>query len=208
MLKKIIYGILIVLGIGIIGICILSYMISDAFGLNDKSYTISELKENFDKNKNKINELINYYDKIVPKNKIVEIEFEDDKTISRLGIYSTDSTKSGTNFLDWNLQINSKKTDSIIQTINWNTETLSEIKRKLDNANCIQIKNGEPTQIGFKRSGMGMYFFNVFKTPINQAEFSMDENFNNCNYRYVDRNLVLEYGGGAIGPQCFPQNQR
>ena len=26
-----------------------------------------------------------------------------------------------------------------------------------------------------------------------------------CQYILVDKSLALEYGGGAIGPQCFPR---
>jgi hypothetical protein len=124
--------------------------------------------------------------------------------LARFGILTIDSLTGRpkeTLFLDWNLKINSEKVDSLLKTINWSQSTLIAIKEKLDNANCIQIESGEPTKIGFKRSGMGMYSFNVFKNPI--PDTSINKYNDSCSYIYVDKNLVLEYAGGAIGPQCF-----
>ena len=91
--------------------------------------------------------------------------------------------------------------DSILSKIGWNRTTLITLKEKLDDANCIQIESGEPTKIGFKRSGMGMYSFNVFDKPITDSVRNLFGD--TCNYIIVSDKLILEYGGGAIGPQCF-----
>jgi hypothetical protein len=78
---------------------------------------------------------------------------------------------------------------------------LKTLKEKLDKANCIQIESGEPAKIGFQRSGMGMYSFNVFDNPIPD---SLRNNYNDsCTYIMATDRLVLEYGGGAVGSQCF-----
>jgi hypothetical protein len=99
------------------------------------------------------------------------------------------------------LQINTERMDSIIKPMGWTRETLKKLKDKLDDANCIQIESGEPTKIGFQRSGMGMYSFNVFDKPIQDSQKA---NYNDsCTYIMVNDKLVLEYGGGAIGSQCF-----
>ncbi|WPC10539.1 hypothetical protein LEQ04_07145 [Riemerella anatipestifer] len=199
---------LILFGIVVLLHFIFMMIVLSAFGGFDKSYSTSDLKEEYINNKDKISQVINYYNSIVSEDKIVEIEFEDGETIARFGIYYRDSTMGKNNFLDWDLKLNSSRTDSIMKTINWNNEILKTLKNKLDGANCIQIKNGEPTQVGFARSGMGMYFFNIFKNPINYTQFITDENYNDCNFRYVDPYLVLEYRGGAIGPQCFPEKDK
>jgi hypothetical protein len=94
--------------------------------------------------------------------------------------------------------------DSILSTIGWNRTTLKNLKEKLDNANCIQIESGEPTKIGFKRSGMGMYSFNVFEKPITDSQKTLYRD--TCSYIIASDRLILEYGGGAIGPQCFYKN--
>ena len=76
------------------------------------------------------------------------------------------------------------------------------MKDKLDKAECIQIESGEPAKIGFKRSGLGMYFYNVFDQGVPD---SLITHYNDkCNYIFINKMLVLEYAGGAVGGQCFP----
>ena len=89
-----------------------------------------------------------------------------------------------------------------MKKIGWNQNTLKFIQKLLTEANCISIKNGKMTNIGFARSGMGKYSYNIFENKLDQKEIS---EFNDgCTYIYYKDNIVLEYGGGAIGPQCFP----
>ena len=54
----------------------------------------------------------------------------------------------------------------------------------------------------FNEVGMGVYFYDLFSKLIpDQAK----EKYNNgCTYIIYSRVLVLEYGGGVVGPQCFP----
>lgn len=199
MLKKIILGISIVLGIGLVLFIGWWIMLISAFGGFDKDYSVTELKENFEENKTAIYELKKYYTEIVPDDYFVEIEFENDNTLGRFGI--KDYNSNGPMFLEWDLEINTERMDSIIKPIGWTRETLKKLKDKLDNADCIQIESGEPTKIGFKRSGMGMYSFNVFDKPIPD---NLIEQYNDsCTYILVNKRLALEYGGGAIGGQCF-----
>jgi hypothetical protein len=204
MQKKILIGLSIIVGIGILAFIGWPLMIVSAFGGFDKDYSVTDLKEIFEKNKTEIYELKRYFNEIVPKNRFVEIEFEDDNTLGRFGIKALDSTAGNPNgpmFLEWDLKTNTAKMDSLIEPMGWTRETLKTLKEKLDKADCIQIESGEPTKIGFKRSGMGMYSFNVFDQPIPD---NLIERYNDsCTYILVNRKLVLEYRGGAIGSQCF-----
>jgi len=51
---------------------------------------------------------------------------------------------------------------------------------------------------------MGMYSYNVFDKTIAD---SLKNHYNDsCTYILYNDKLVLEYGGGAIGSQCFPKN--
>jgi hypothetical protein len=204
MVKKIIKAILILCGIGLVIFIGYFVVIISAFGGFDKDYSVTELKENFEKNKIEIYELKKYFNEIVPKNKYVEIEFDNDNTLTRFGIKPLDKTAGDPNgpmFLEWDLQINTERMDSIIKPMGWTRETLKKLKDKLDDTNCIQIESGEQTKIGFQRSGMGMYSFNVFDKPIQDSQKA---NYNDsCTYIMVNDKLVLEYGGGAIGSQCF-----
>ena len=172
MLRKLLIGILILVGIGIVAYIGWWIIILSAFGEFDKRYSVTELKENFEKNKHEIYELKRYFNEIVPNDKFVEIEFKNNNIISRFGIIAIDSTKInnyGSVFLEWDLKINTSRMDSVIQPIGWTRETLKTLKRKLDDANCIKIESGEPAIVGFKRSGMGMYSFIVFDKPISDS---------------------------------------
>lgn len=203
MLKRIIKVLLLLLltAIGIGGGFLIWFLYM--CGAFQKDYTPKELVENFNKKQFEIYDLKKYYNAITPLNKFVEIEFENDKELTRFGITSLDPSdrKYGTSFLEWNLKVNTPRMDSILSNIGWSRTTLKTLKVKLDNANCIQIESGEPTKIGFKRSGMGMYSFNVFDKPITDSVRNLYKD--SCTYIISNDKLILEYGGGAVGPQCF-----
>lgn len=176
-----------------------------AFGVFDKTYTTDELVENYNRRKVEIEHLKHFFNEVVPNNKFVEIEFKNDSTIHRLGIGPLDSlgkSRYDTMFLEWDLRVNSPKVDSVIKTLGWTQKTLQILKAKLDKADCIQIESGEPAKIGFKRSGLGMYFYNVFEQD--GVPDSLITHYNDsCTYIFINKKLVLEYGGGAVGDQCF-----
>lgn len=176
--------------------------IANAFGTNDKVYTQKELIENYNFNEFKISQLSQFYSSICPANKIVEIEFENDNTISRITI----SEKNKVDYQEWNFKIDSHIADSIFATIHWNKNTLRLLKEKLDEANCISISNNEPFEIGFKRSGLGMYSFLKFNKPMNDSLKKMFSN--HCEFLIYNERVVFKYGGGAIGSDCFPENRK
>jgi hypothetical protein len=196
MIKNILKAILILCGIGLL--CFVGYivMIISAFGGFDKDYSVTELKENFETKKTEIYEVRNYINKITPSNKLVHIEFDDNNT---LGIFHVEV--EGKFESNWDVKIKSGKADTLLQKLGWTEETLKTLKDKLDKANCIGVTSGEPCNISFQRSGMGMYSFNIFDKPIPD---SLKTSYNDsCTYIMVNDKLVLEYGGGAIGSQCF-----
>lgn len=175
-------------------------LIFSAFGGFDKDYSVSELKENFNKKEVEIYKLRNFFKEKVPKGKFVEIEFDNNNTLGRLGITQLGDSNQMI-FSEWDLEINTERTDSIIRPLGWTRETLKTLKKKLDKANCIGIESGDPTKIRFQRSGLGMYSFNIFDSPIPD---SLRQCYNDsCRYILVNDRLALEYGGGAIGAQCF-----
>src|SRR5215203_54073 len=135
-------------------------------------YTKEDLIKNYNKKEHEILGLKEYFSSIVPADKKVEIEFENDNRLFRFGVYSIDPKTKWINypiFLEWNLDVHSKKVDSVLKSMNWDVETLKRIKEKLDAANCIQIESGEPTKIGFQRSGMGTFIYNVFDHPLSDS---------------------------------------
>lgn len=110
----------------------------------------------------------------------------------------TDSSKY---YQQWDVRIKDIEKTDIGKELGWNEEKFRLLKEKLDDANCISIADGEPVQVGFKRSGLGMYFFNIFQKKETDRNLFND----GCQYILINNKLALEYGGGAIGSQCFPK---
>ncbi len=170
----------------------------------------AEQIENLKKNENNIKTLIREYSKLVPDSVSVFIEFNPrdnilnmDKNID-LRIHSNRKNKNGgieLNFQDWNLAYDSEILLSKIKSLGWSEQTLIEIKNLLDSANCNSIENGKISTVGFKRSGMGKYSYKFFENDLNEKERA--EYNDDCYYIYYERNIVLEFGGGAVGQQCF-----
>lgn len=166
-----------------------------------------ELVANIDSNFDKISFLKSSYLKLVPKDYVVSIEFNPaneitstkesiDLAIEHLYNKQTDYKK------EWNLEYNSKVLTEMIKPLGWTIETLTVIKKLLSEAKCVSIENGAITTIGFARSGMGKYFFKLFDSDLNSDQIK--QYHDGCQYIYYKKNIVLEFGGGAVGSQCFP----
>jgi len=204
-MNRLLKWILITVAAGLILFLALDYYVASTFRFDDnKFYSKQDLVNNYNNKQVNINQLKDFYNKLVPSDKIVEIEFENDKVIARLAVTNLNSKSqnySDQYFCDWGLKINSHKVDSIITSLGWTKTTLIEIKLLLDKSNCIAVKNGEPAIIGFQRSGMGMYFYDIFSNPIPD---NLKSRYNDsCTHIIYSDKIVLEYGGGAVGPQCF-----
>lgn len=183
-----------------------------------------DLIENYEAKRNEIAELREEYSKLVPKNHIVEVEFEPESKIltvpEQITIKIYELNDIGNKDLDkepvkrsterkiisqnWNLKPDSKELEEVLKSIDWTSQTLAKIKMLLQKANCISIENGETTTIGFARSGLGKYSYKIFEKEL---DLKQKEEFNDgCSYIYYKDNIVLEYGGGAVGSQCFEKD--
>lgn len=172
------------------------------FGGFDKAYSVEELKNEYSEKEEKIDELIQYFNKIKPQDKIVKIEFKDDNILERLSIIPKDKNQSSDQL--WNVSVSDVAKSQLMKTLNWSEDDIKSLKEKLDRADCISVEDGEPMKIGFKRSGLGMYSFNIFQKKETERSIYND----GCQYILVNNKLGLEYGGGAVGPQCFPGNKK
>jgi len=168
-----------------------------------------ELIENYENKHAEILTLLQEYRKFIPENYIVDVEFEPESKIltmpEQISIKIYRAVNQGDKLdvisRNWNLEKNSEEMGEILKSINWTSQTLTEVQRLLKNANCISIKNGQVTTIGYARSGMGQYSYKIFENPLTPEQKKQYDN--GCEYIYYKENIVLEYGGGAIGPQCF-----
>ncbi|MCS3530840.1 hypothetical protein [Chryseobacterium sp. JUb7] len=172
------------------------------FGGFDKAYSVEELKNEYSENEEKIDEVIQYFNKIKPQDKIVKIEFKDDNILERLSIIPKDKNQSSDQL--WNVSVSDVAKSQLMKSLNWSEDDIKSLKEKLDRADCISVEDGEPMKIGFKRSGLGMYSFNIFQKKETERSIYND----GCQYILVNNKLALEYGGGAVGPQCFPGNKK
>jgi hypothetical protein len=171
----------------------------------EKDYLNKNVIENYQKKQQKISELKSYYSSIVPKDKFVEIEFEGDDHLFRLGVYSIDSVTKKLvlpGFLEWDLKTNSDKVLNAVAAIGWNKQTFKTIKQKLDKANCISVESGEPCKIGFQRRNMGKYYYLVFDKPMSDSLKTFYKTY--CAYKPFNDKVVFEWGAGAIGGDCYP----
>jgi hypothetical protein len=169
-----------------------------------------ELVDNYENKAKAITTLKNEYAKLVPDSLFVSIEFNpENKIISTpesidLKIYRKNPNGRSTVVKqEWNLERKSDQLNEMLTLLDWNQNTVNKIKRLLDSANCISIENASnTTSIGFTRSGMGKYFYLVFNEnlTVNEIERYNDD----CIYIYYKDNIVLEYGSGATGSLCFP----
>ncbi|MBP2618770.1 hypothetical protein [Chryseobacterium jejuense] len=92
-LKYILIGLSTVLGLFIVGVFIFKLMVFAAFGGFDKDYSVTELEEEYIQNKAEINDLIQYYYTIKPSDKVVDIEFKNDKVLERITITPLSNSK-------------------------------------------------------------------------------------------------------------------
>jgi hypothetical protein len=163
--------------------------------------------KNIESNQANISRLSQVYSKLVPQHYEVLIEFQPaDKNFNvkeSINMRITKELRGETAVLqDWNLAYNAPKLDTMLNELHWSPETLKTIKALLDDAHCISIENGESTEIGFARSGMGMYSFLIFAHNLTPKQINIYND--GCEYIYYKNNVVLKYGGGAVGSQCFP----
>ncbi|WP_336518281.1 hypothetical protein [Pollutibacter soli] len=193
------------------------------FMLSLPSSSKKELIDNYENKKPEILKLKAEYRKYVPADHIVYIEFEPESKIltipEQITIkvyrkrnnegkkdYGSDNVVRRPDDLivvsqNWNLLPGSPELDKILQSLHWTTQTLAEIKKLLTAANCISIENQDVTSVGFARSGMGKYSYKIFDENLTREQ--TEAYSDGCAHIYYRDNIVLEYGGGAIGPQCF-----
>nr|WP_320119517.1 hypothetical protein [uncultured Marinifilum sp.] len=220
--KRLIIGLIIAVGSSILIYLLRGVFAFIFFFMSMDSSSKDDLVENYELKKTAIHELKTSFDSIVPDGFKIYIEFKDKKNIDLWVYEKSDSIdkKMICLFQQWDINPydyvmepmtkydsseyapKTKDLGLVKEKLNWTENTFIEIKKILDNANCISIENGEPAEIGFARSGMGKYFYYIFQDPIPGNEI---ENWNDsCSYIYYDSKMVLGYAGGAIGAQCFP----
>ncbi|HMP94268.1 MAG TPA: hypothetical protein PKD90_15410 [Phnomibacter sp.] len=159
--------------------------------------TLEDVKRNYDSHHTQLAELRGWIDAKMPTSKAIDIEFA---SKDELFIFHVTDHENRSN--NWNVSMHSKLADSLLQLLHWNKQDLPLLKQKLEAANCISIQSGQPAVVGFQRSGFGKYYYLLFNRPLNGQERLRYND--SCSYLLHNDTVVLEYGGGAVGAQCFP----
>ncbi|WP_316844004.1 hypothetical protein [Pedobacter psychrodurus] len=170
-----------------------------------------ELVANIDSNYRAMLDLITGYGKIVPKGYIVTIEFQPANNVisapasvdMQIRHRNPDNFNSLETDQDWGMEFGSVKLKKMCDRLNWTEGTLKNIKTLLDRAHCVSIENDTVAEIGFSRSSMAKYSYLIFKNDLDAATIGRYND--GCSHIYYKKNIVLEFMGGAVGPQCFPK---
>lgn len=172
-----------------------------------------QLIQNIDTNYSNILALKTFFKNIVPTDYSIYIEFKPPEKILKLDesidfwVFRKDKKTKNSEvvFQEWNIELKSTKLDSLLKLTTLKRKDLQDLKHYLDKANCISVSNRNEFEIGYARSGMGKYSYLIFDKPLSKED---QKKYNNgCEYIFYKDNIVLEYGGGAIGSQCFPDRE-
>lgn len=172
-----------------------------------------QLIQNIDTNYSNVLALKIFFKKIVPIDYSIYIEFKPPEKVLKLDesidfwVFRYDKKTKNTEmiFQEWNIELKSPKLDSLLKLTPLKRKDLQDLKYYLNKANCISVNNRDKFEIGYARSGMGKYSYLIFDEPLRKDE---QTKYNNgCEYIFYKENIVLEYGGGAVGPQCFPDRE-
>ncbi|WP_145990400.1 hypothetical protein [Psychroflexus sp. MES1-P1E] len=177
------------------------------FSLPKSSKT--KLVDNLKNNEDKIVNLSKEFSKLVSDSLIVYIEFVPENRILTmkagvdLKIYTkTIDGKSKLISKGRNIEYGSNSLNEKLKILNWDNATLHNVKKMLDEINCISIENRKINIIGLARSGLGKYSYALYTES--SKEYMEKEFEQGCNYILYKDHIPLNYERGAIGPICFP----
>lgn len=190
--------------------------------LYDNNYSKKDLIKNYENNQKQLLDLKKEYSRLAPKNLIVQVSFYNSdiyipkKTIS-IEIYKikdsylNDVVLSDKSNLEpissnHNLIYGTKELSEVLKKVNWNENILKQIEQQLQLSNCYSIRNGNPSLIHFKRTGLGVLSYKIFNKNLTDQEKT--ENNDGCNFIYYKDNVVLVSDNGedgARGALCFPE---
>lgn len=184
----------------------------------------ADLIENYEKKTSEIITLKDYFENIVPENFKVKIRYKSADVVD-LAVYEklTDSSGNELLFRKWDIDIfdydeepqtdyerkyhgKTNSLEIVKDKLSWTDTTFEELYAKLESANCIGISNWKPIEIEYGYNGLGVYSYKVFDQNLDDGEVAK---FNDgCQDVFYKKNVVLSYGGGAVGMQCFEDFQQ
>lgn len=94
---------------------------------------------------------------------------------------------------------------SLMAEVGLDEDEFQFIKKELKRVQCISIDTRSPDycDVGYKRVAMGMFSYRIFYLPMNDEQREMA--LSNLHFIPYNERVVLMFGGGAVGPQVFPE---
>ncbi len=204
MKRKIIIGLTIVLSLGFFSFIGYILLVYSAFGVFDKRYSNDELINHYQINKNKFREFENYIRSVIPKNKLVRLEYKDNHELAMFQIITLDTSLADSIFCKYNypiytereLIINKDISDSLLASISWTRKTIGIIKQKLDKIECTGFESGNPLQIMFQRCGLGSYYYYFYESIVSDSLKHVYQK--EYDIHLIGNKVAWTYHGGAI----------
>lgn len=152
----------------------------------------------YERNKEGMRELETYARQAVDSGAFIRLEF-DGRHIPIFHVRARNDSLMSSHWDADDLQ------DSLRTIVGLTADELLGIRKRLANLDCVSIElNRSPPgiTIGFRRVGLGMYFFRLYDKPLTPAQWqeAMDDEA----LVPYNRHVVFEYGAGAIGSLAFP----
>ena len=165
------------------------------------------MAEHYDKHHAEMEELHRYLQNVVADSCAVTLEFKGNSLEMFHVCAGTADEHHYSNF--WNEEAREKK-DSLMCVVGLSQEEYDGIHQRLKKMGCIGIEYSQTTpdlvKIWFRREGMGRYDFIINSGPMTDEEKSdVMEDFSLIPY---NDHCTFQYGGGAIGPQTFSQEEK
>jgi hypothetical protein len=193
---------LLVLGIGtgifLTWVVVLAYAWSSAI---DPVYTKADVVRNYQQQRRKIVALGPHLNAMVRPGQRVEIEFNGPEVLPIFHV-QTGPARSD----NWRVRWDSPTADTLLRRLGWTRHTLQALQTKLAAAGCISIASGEPCEVGYRRSGMGIYYYEVFAQPMSDSV--RQQYTRGCQYLICHDRLALRYRGGAVGGDCIERDPK
>ena len=161
------------------------------------------MAKHYEEHKAEMRELCDYMQSVLDDSTAIQLEFEGNKQ----GIFRVKSADSDS--FSWGVDSDSKR-DSLMQVVGLTEEEYVNIRKKLKTMGCIGVEASrnypESMEIWFRRIGMGMYSFVLYKRPMNKEE--KENALNDDMLIPYNDSTLFHYGGGAIGLQVFPKGEK
>ena len=99
--------------------------------------------------------------------------------------------------------------DSLMSVVGLTKEEFDNIRTRLKRIGCIGVATGNAhsrAELFFRREGMGMYSYDIYKRPLTKEEKEMF--MHDGMFIPYSEKVIFVYGGGVFGPQSFPEEAK